>query len=90
LILVITVFSWAVIASTNFWPMLFGIYWKRANKGGAFASMVLGASSALIWSALKNPYGIHGYFIGTAVGLVAIVVVSLLTQQKVAVKEKTR
>jgi SSS family solute:Na+ symporter len=90
LILVITVFSWAVIASTNFWPMLFGIYWKRANKAGAVASMVLGASSALIWSALKNPYGIHGYFIGTAVGLAAIVVVSLLTQQKAAVKAKIR
>jgi SSS family solute:Na+ symporter len=90
LILVIMVFAWAVIASTNFWPMLFGIYWKRANRAGAMASMIVGSASALIWSALKNPYGIHGYFVGTILGLLTIVVVSLLTNEKTPAKKKKR
>lgn len=88
LILVIMVFAWAVIASTNFWPMLFGIYWKRANRAGAFASMIVGSVSALVWSALKNPYGIHGYFIGTILGLITIVLVSLMTGNKAPEKKK--
>jgi len=81
LILVLTAFAWAVIASTNLWPLLFGIYWRRTNRAGAFASMVLGSATALIWTAFRNPYGIHGFIAGTAVGLVAIVVVSLMTKR---------
>ncbi len=81
LILVLTAFSWAVIASTNLWPLLFGIYWKRASRGGAFASMVAGASTALLWTALENPFGVHGFIAGTAVGLGVIVLVSLMTKR---------
>ncbi|MCK4548258.1 MAG: sodium/solute symporter [Candidatus Eisenbacteria sp.] len=81
LILVLTAFSWAVIASTNLWPLLFGIYWKRANGAGAFASMAAGAATALAWMAFKNPLGIHGFIAGTVVGLIVIVVVSLTTRR---------
>jgi Na+/proline symporter len=54
------------------------------------ASMIVGSASALIWSALKNPYGIHGYFVGTILGLLTIVVVSLLTNEKTPAKKKKR
>ena len=37
LILVLTGFAWAVIASTNLWPLLFGLYWKGASKAGVVA-----------------------------------------------------
>jgi sodium/pantothenate symporter len=79
LILTMSVFAWAVIASTNFWPLIFGLYWKRANAAGTVASMVAGVVSALIWSVLKNPGNIHAYFIGTIVGLLVMVSVTLLT-----------
>jgi Na+(H+)/acetate symporter ActP len=82
LILVIMAFSWAVIASTNFWPLLFGIYWKRANKAGALSSMICGAAASLIWSVLKNPWGIHGYIAGIVVGFIVIVFVTLCTSDK--------
>jgi SSS family transporter len=81
LILVLTAFSWAVIASTNLWPLLFGIYWKRASRAGAFASMVAGAATALVWMVLRNPMGIHGFIAGTVVGLVVIVLASLVTKK---------
>lgn len=84
LILAIATFAWAVIASTNFWPLLFGLYWKRANRWGAISSMVTGAGSALIWSALGKPFGLHGYFVGTIVGLIVIVLVSVITNKEAA------
>ncbi|MCP4292059.1 MAG: hypothetical protein GY780_09545, partial [bacterium] len=84
LVLVLTAFSWAVIASTNLWPLLFGLYWKRTSPKATFWSMVLGVSAALIWQILGKmgglsnfPAGIsglHGFVIGVAVGLVVIVV----------------
>ncbi len=77
LILVLTGFAWAVIASTNLWPLLFGVYWKRASRQAAFSSMVAGALTALIWTWAGKPYGIHGFIAGSVVSLVVIVLMSL-------------
>jgi SSS family transporter len=78
LILVLTAFSWAVIASTNLWPLLFGIYWKRTSPAATVASMVAGAAAALVWQAVRSGFptpwsGIHGFLVGLALGLVVIV-----------------
>lgn len=83
LVLVLTAFSWAVIASTNLWPLLFGIYWRRCSPRATLWSMILGASGALAWQALRAllpaPWnGVHGFLVGLAVGLVVIVTGSLL------------
>ncbi|MGD9141060.1 MAG: hypothetical protein PVJ42_05920, partial [bacterium] len=80
LILVLTAFSWAVIASTNLWPLLFGIYWKRTNPTATLVSMVAGAGTALIWTRLGNPLGLHGFIAGTSIALVIIVAGSLLSR----------
>jgi len=79
LILVLTAFAWAVIASTTLWPMLFGIYWKGATRWGVLASMVGGFLTSLVWIALGNPFGLHGFIPGIAVGLVLLVSVSYFT-----------
>ncbi len=78
LILVLTGFAWAVIASTNLWPLLFGLYWKGASRMGAFASMIAGSATAIIWTWLKKPFGIHGFIAGTSVSFIVILVVSLV------------
>jgi SSS family solute:Na+ symporter len=78
LILVLTGFSWAVIASTNLWPLLFGIYWKRASRLAAFVSMVTGAATALLWTWAGKPWGVHGFIAGSAVSLVVILVLSFV------------
>ena len=84
LVLVLTAFSWAVIASTNLWPLLFGLYWKRTSPRATLWSMILGVSSALLWQAWPRIgwlpdlpavlAGIHGFIVGTTVGLVVIVI----------------
>jgi SSS family transporter len=84
LVLVLTAFSWAVIASTNLWPLLFGLYWKRTSPRATLWSMILGVAAALAWQAWPRIgwlpdlpaglAGVHGFVVGTAVGLVVIVV----------------
>ena len=84
LVLVLTAFSWAVIASTNLWPLLFGLYWKRTSPKAAFWSMLAGVATALLWQAWprlgwlpelpSGLAGIHGFVVGTSVGLVVIVI----------------
>ncbi len=79
LVLVLTAFAWAVIASTTLWPLLLGIYWKGATRWGALASMVGGCATALVWMASGSPFGLHGFIPGIAVGLVLLVLVSKFT-----------
>jgi len=79
LVLTLTAFAWAVIASTTLWPILFGIYWKGATKWGCVASMVGGCVTALIWMAAGRPFGIHGFIPGIIVGLILMVAVSFAT-----------
>ena len=81
LVLVLMAFSWAAIASTCLWPMLFGLYWKRATRWGVLASMGGGLASALIWIGIGSPYGVHGFIPGLLLSLIAMVVVSLLTER---------
>ncbi len=78
LILVLTAFAWAVIASTNLWPLLFGIYWKRTSPSGTLASMAVGASAAIVWQILRNPFGIHGFLVGAVTSFITILLISLL------------
>jgi sodium/proline symporter len=79
LVLVLTAFAWAVIASTSLWPMLFGIYWRGATRWGVLASMVGGFAAALIWMAIGSPFGLHGFIPGIIVSFILLVLVSKFT-----------
>jgi len=82
MILVITGFSWAVIAATTLWPYLLGLYWKRASRIAAFTSMLAGSTTALLWMALKNPFKIHGFIPGILVSLLFFVLFSLIFPER--------
>jgi SSS family transporter len=79
LVLTLTAFAWAVIASTTLWPLLFGIYWKRATQIGCVCAMIAGCVTALAWMAVGKPFGIHGFIPGIIIGFIVMVVVSYLT-----------
>jgi len=81
LVLVLTAFAWAVIASTCLWPILFGIYWKGATRWGVLSSMGSGLAVSLIWMALGSPFGLHGFIPGTAIGLIVLLLVSRFTRK---------
>ncbi len=80
LVLVITAFAWAVIASSCLWPVVLGVYWKRTSRAAVTSSMLVGAAVSLGWMAAGKPFGIHGFIPGVASSLVVIVAVSLATK----------
>jgi SSS family transporter len=80
LVLVITAFAWAVIASACLWPVVLGVYWKRGTRAGATSSMIVGSAVALGWMIAGRPFGVHGFIPGVLVALVVFVLVSLATK----------
>ena len=83
---VIWAFDFAM--SGLFFPLVLGVWWKRANAPGAVAGMLLGLASgtayliwvrnggAGFWGVTQLTFGI----VGSLVSLVSMVVVSLVTQ----------
>jgi cation/acetate symporter len=83
---VIWAFDFAM--SGLFFPLVLGVWWKRANGPGAVAGMLLGLASgtwylvhvrtggAELWGITQLTFGI----VGASVSLVSMVVVSLLTK----------
>ncbi len=83
--------AWAFCFACSglFFPLVLGIWWKRANKEGAIAGMIAGFVSGslylyLIYTGTMDPWwGIdHLRFgiIGMPISLVTMIVVSLLTE----------
>ncbi|NJN40259.1 MAG: cation acetate symporter [Gammaproteobacteria bacterium] len=73
-----------------FFPLVLGVWWKRANRPGAIAGMVIGLAVgtwylyAVYWGGMAPWWGIdHLRFgiIGAAASLVAMVAVSLMTKE---------
>ena len=82
---VIWAFDFAM--SGLFWPLVLGVWWKRANKEGAIAGMLLGLLSGTAYLVYMESGGtaILGLtsatfgILGSTVSLIAMVVVSLAT-----------
>lgn len=79
-------FAWAGFGAVFGPVVLAALFWKRANKWGAIAGMVAGGATVFIWKfvirvqfadTILNIYELLPAFI---IGLIAIVVVSLLTK----------
>ena len=91
---VIWAFDFAM--SGLFFPLVLGVWWKRANGPGAVAGMLLGLASgtaylvwvrnggAGFWGITQLTFGI----VGSLVSLVSMVVVSLITQEPNAATQK--
>lgn len=79
-------FAWAGFGAVFGPVVLSALFWKRANKWGAIAGMIAGGATVFIWKfvvrvqfadTILNIYELLPAFI---VGIIAIVVVSLLTK----------
>ena len=91
---VIWAFDFAM--SGLFFPLVLGVWWKRANSQGAVAGMLLGLFSgtayliwvrnggAGFWGVTQLTFGI----VGAAVSLVSMVVVSLMTPEPDAATQR--
>ncbi|MDE2791922.1 MAG: cation acetate symporter [Paracoccaceae bacterium] len=83
--------AWAFCFACSglFFPLVLGVWWKRANRAGAIAGMVLGflAGSWYLYHVRTGGAGIPGIdhlrfgMVGMPVSLVAMIVVSLATEE---------
>ena len=53
----INIFAFGGLEAVFLWPILFGLYWKKANSTGAITSMVVGLIAFFAISLLKPPLG---------------------------------
>ncbi len=77
-------YAWAGFGA-SFGPlMLMSLYWRRTNWQGALAGMLTGAITVVVWnlfiSSLGGIFGVYELLPGFIFSLIAIVVVSLLTE----------
>jgi solute:Na+ symporter, SSS family len=85
LVLTLTAFSWAVIASTCLAPFLLGLYWKGTSRSGALASMLGGFLVSILWTMQKPPpFGLHGFIPGVASSFILLIAVSLASKDKIS------
>ncbi|ALF09136.1 sodium/proline symporter PutP [Parageobacillus thermoglucosidasius] len=74
-------YAWAGFGASFGPVILLSLFWRRMTKWGAFAGMVAGAATVILWTQsqyLKNL--LYEMIPGFAASLLAIVVVSLLTK----------
>ena len=84
--------AWAFCFAMSglFWPLVLGVWWKRATRAGAVAGMILGLISGSWYLYMVRFAGMEPWIgidhlrfgmVGASVSLVAIVVVSLMTPE---------
>ena len=79
-VLDLVLYAYTFGAAGLFFPMLGLLFWKRTTARGAFWSMLAGGSSAIVWTAIGEPYGFASSYAGWIIGLPTLVLVSLLTE----------
>lgn len=78
-VLDLILYAYTFGAAGLFFPMLGLLFWPRTTATGAFWSIALGGSSAIVWTLMGEPGGFAASYLGWFVGLPALVIVSLLT-----------
>lgn len=82
-------FSWGSLAGAFLAPFLYGLFWKRTTRAGAWAGMVLGLATSLLAPLLGIvPDTVYGGVLAMAVSLVTVPLVSVFTQSTVPSQAK--
>ena len=81
--------AWAGFGSTFGPVVLLSLFWRRANRQGAIAGMLGGGLTVIVWDYLPlisgktigSATGLYSLIPGFAIGLAAMVIVSLVTPE---------
>lgn len=80
----INLFAFGGLEASFLWAVVLGLYWKKANKYGAFASMATGLVLYIYIDRFhQHVFGMHTVTIPVLASLVVFIVVSLATQKYV-------
>ncbi|WP_343009176.1 sodium/pantothenate symporter, partial [Blautia obeum] len=76
LIVWLNLYANAGIIATFLWPIVLGLYWKRANASGAIASIVSGISTYILFSYVwPRPFGMHTIVLPLLISLISFIIV---------------
>lgn len=78
----IVLFAIGGLEATFFAAIVFGLYWKRANKWGGVVSMYVGLIAYMVstlW--LDNPLGMHPIGISLILNVICMIIFSYLTEK---------
>ncbi|RDY29008.1 sodium/panthothenate symporter [Romboutsia weinsteinii] len=82
LIVWLNLYANAGIIATFLWPIILGLYWKRANAEGAIAAIVSGIGSYILFSNIwSRPFGTHTIVLPLLISLILFIIVSKLTKR---------
>lgn len=77
-------FAWAGFGASFGPVMIFSLFWKRCNRNGALAGLIVGAAMVFIWKFVIAPVGgvfaIYELLPAFILASIAIIVVSLITK----------
>ena len=82
LIVWLNLYAIAGIISTFLWPIVLGLYWKKANSYGAIASIISGITTYILFSEIwPRPFGLHTIVLPLLISLVLFIIVSSITKR---------
>ncbi|KKE78834.1 sodium/panthothenate symporter [Bacilli bacterium] len=83
LIIWMNLFAIGGLEVTFMWPIIMGLYWKKGNKYGAIASMVVGIVSYVLFESFyPDPLGMHTVVSAMFLSFLAYVGFSLMYKKK--------
>ncbi|WP_427107596.1 sodium/pantothenate symporter [Lysinibacillus xylanilyticus] len=83
LIVWLNLFAFGGLEAVFIWTVVLGLYWKKANKYGAIASMISGMTLYIIIDRFyPSVFGMHTVTIPIVASFVIFVIVSLITSHK--------
>ncbi|OCS90744.1 sodium/pantothenate symporter [Caryophanon latum] len=78
----INLFAFGGLEASFLWAVVLGLYWKKANKYGAFASMATGLVLYVYIDRFhQHVFGMHTVTIPVVASFVIFIIVSLMTQK---------
>ena len=82
LIVWLNLYANAGIISTFLWPIILGLYWKRANSYGAIISIISGVGSYILFSNIwPRPLGMHTIVLPLLISLLLFILISSMTKK---------
>ena len=82
LIVNVNLFAFGGLEATFLWPILLGLYWKKAEKYGALSSIVVGLISYILVKTVYVIKFIEPVVISLLISFVVFVIVSIVANKK--------
>ena len=79
----INLFAMGGLEATFFWPLIGGLYWKKAHSGCCIASIIVGLAVFIFFNQVKiAPFGIHEIVLGLIAGGIAFFLAGTLIKRE--------